>query len=187
MNRSFNLLAGGLALIGGAACSDPASRPAQAGMAIEIFGGSGCLIGASPPFAIPSGSYPTLMSTGGTDDDRVVDGDPDVDVSCRVSASNELVSLTGSLRKTSVVSFSASGEFPPAGCPRTTAGSIENKCVHVSQRNNQSGAALAGDCYLEVKFVKAGALYAKFDCDELIEDTTACPAQGAFVFENCDK
>jgi hypothetical protein len=194
MDRSLNLLVGGLALIGGGACSDPASLPAQAGMAIEIFGGSSCLIGASPPFAIPTGSYPILMANcdsnsgcGGGDDARVVDGDPDTDVSCTVSANDNLVSVSGSLGKASVVSFSVSGEFPPTGCPRATAGAIENKCARVAQRNNQSQAQLEGDCYLDVEFVKGGAIYAKFDCDALTEDATSCPARGAFVFENCRK
>jgi hypothetical protein len=176
-------------------CSDPAAPPAQAAAFIHIATaaaadtppGKSCNVQAHNAVI---GSGPTTTSRG-----KVVVDDEGGVVSCKVSGSGTY-SFSGSATFGST-SFSVSAGKIKKGEPGTAiiqeCDPTTGFCLVSPKEPNAEGFGGPCEVFIDVDRlnVKPGAIWARFKCPSLKNDSTPnvwCAADnGVFVFENCEE
>lgn len=176
-------------------CSDPAAPPAQASAFMHI-------VTAVPADTPPGKScnvaahYGTIGSgTSTTTRGKMVVDDEGGVVSCRVSG-GPTFSFSGSATH-GATSFSVSAGKVKKGEPGTAiiqeCDPTTGFCLNSPKAPDADG--FGGPCTVDVDVdklnVKPGAIWARFSCPSLKNDSTPnvwCAADtGVFVFENCDE
>lgn len=167
-------------MAGAIGCSDPATLPPKAAMAIDLGPPAAGTTGGCPTqhaYSIPDNEFSDIMNTG-SPDVRVTDGKNDVSVDCRVADSGGTFSIFGQIKKTGA-NFAVSGE----GITESGGGMAS---IAEKDPNSIQGS---GVCALTVKSLHGGAIWAQFQCDAFNENNGLgrCSSNGAFIFENCQK
>jgi hypothetical protein len=169
-------------------CSDPAPAPAQGAIVFTMSNSPTCTTAQGRVYSLPSGpdAVNAIRTSAGEDratgeSYRVVDGDPDIDVSCTVSKVDDTTfRVEGSLRKAGSVRFSVRGTVNASGGD-----------VTVSEWDNLNGLVgpVTGECTLDLtdKYLSEGAIWASVTCPSLKENLNDCRGSGTFIFENCDR
>jgi hypothetical protein len=161
----------------GFACSDPVPPAAEAGVHIEIRqsstrpSGTNCSTTATTQdFGNPS---PTAQVAGST----IIDGESGSRINCSVKA-GDVFSVSGSVRAGNLTFDVVDGQVPSSG---TGKGTIS---VYTPETYDLQDTA----CDIVGIDVKAGAIWASFNCQNLAKPpSTVCGAKGFFVFQNCTK
>jgi hypothetical protein len=161
---------------------------AQAAVAVSVLpGATGVCPATGGTYSLPEGpdALHAIRTSGGEDLStgeiyRVVDGEPEITVSCEVSHSGaDAYTFTGSIRKTRSVTFTASG---------TTSG--KGGVMSLSEWDLASGlpdTASDETCTLDLadRYVAPGVIWADFRCPQFGDGVSQCVAVGTFIFENC--
>jgi hypothetical protein len=187
LRRFTALLAFPVSLFG---CSDPAPAPAQGALHVVVSPRSeGSCPALGIQYSLPSGpdALHAIVTSGGENRStgevyRVVDGDPDVRVSCTVRQIDETTfELNASLRKRRSVNFSVSGTISTSG------GGVELSEWDI--QSNLPATAGGEDCTIDLtdRYIAPGAIWARFTCPQFNDGLIQCQANGHFVFENCDR
>jgi hypothetical protein len=147
----------------------------------SYFAVDGC--GLSTGIAMPEGEAPTTSTSQGP---RVESSDEEADVRCQVSSQGDGFSITGVIEQ-GTGAFMVDGIVAPAGNGYSGLGTIAQ--LDGATSLNLSSALDA--CELTVlpnQDIAEGRVWGNFDCAEVSNRTDpGCPAQGSFVFENCDR
>jgi hypothetical protein len=158
--------------------------PAQGGLNISVgppFAGGSCpSTGFNATIALRDGPDHRQNDPG----DRMIDGDDDATVSCRVAGSNEF-GVSGNLERLGS-SFSLTGGTIAGGGTGTASASMLLPDL-------ANALTSAEPCSLSVATrpleVAAGRIWAIIECPNLSVENdpggAACAARGEFVFENC--
>jgi hypothetical protein len=167
-------------------CSDPVPPPAQTSLFFVVgppgVMGAGCAISGSARANI--GGPP--LAARGDPGPRVVDGQEDARVGCRVSGGGAF-SLSGSAEKGPTGFFLLGGNI---------SGSSGQGTISVSSADT-AGKQLASaenECTLNIGRapyqIAPGSVWAEFDCPLVTTPSdpgSRCSARGEFVFENCEQ
>jgi hypothetical protein len=170
-------------------CSDPPTEPARAAAYITVSPGSGSCSASHGELTWPASESRAVeqldcsleQKSCNPGEYETVDGDTDASVICSVTPNGDKFTVNLNVSRTgSSLSFSGSLD--------KTGGSLQ-----LQHYSNVTSTTVTGACNIVIEAnkstVKAGAIWAHFDCPAIRDPGAAggsdCAAAGAFIFEKC--
>jgi len=194
MNLSSRWCVTAVVALAALGCSDPVPPPAQGAFTARITSvspaptGKSCPSGASFAYDVPDvpDTMPTEELTPFNYSHKIVDGEPDSAVSCKVSGQGSFFEGRIAFSGKSLEIRSGSLGADLKGTARITVGN--------SQKLSTTLLSPSANCKIDAKAdgnrleVAPGHIWATFDCPSVESPPSDyCAAKGTFVLENCDK